>query len=79
MHKSEKDEMGKPKLMLDPVAQARIQRRKKKYMPFEIRKPRERCVCPRCDSLNVRRRHYTHDYICYNCGWSGKTIKKDLR
>ncbi len=78
MYKSKKDEMGESKL-LDPVTQSKTKRRKKKYMPFEVKKLRKRCVCPRCDSLNVRKRRYTQDYVCYNCQWVGKEIKRDLR
>jgi ribosomal protein L37AE/L43A len=49
---------------------------KRYYRPFELKKPRWRTVCPKCDSLNIRKRIMFRDYICERCGWIGTSPKK---
>lgn len=50
--------------------------RKKRRVPFESKIPRERNACPDCDSINVRKRNSTRDYMCYHCRWIGSAPKK---
>lgn len=50
--------------------------RKRKYMIGISPKPRERNVCPVCNSLDVIKRKTTQDYYCHNCRWRGKSIIK---
>lgn len=50
-------------------------KRDRRYIPFENKRPRERKACPKCDSLNVKKRRSTYDYICGRCGWVGQGIK----
>lgn len=51
-------------------------RKVRRYLPFEARKPRERSACPNCESILVKKRFRTQDYICKKCNWTGVTIKK---
>lgn len=53
--------------------QGRVERRKI-YRPFEAKRPRKRNVCPKCGSLNVRRRRSTMNYTCGRCGWVGESV-----
>lgn len=46
------------------------------YIHFELRKPRERNACPKCNSVTVRKRRGTRDYVCRECKWKGESIKK---
>ena len=48
----------------------------RRYIPFETKQPRERSACPKCESVFVKKRVRTHDYICKHCGWEGNAIKK---
>jgi predicted RNA-binding Zn-ribbon protein involved in translation (DUF1610 family) len=43
---------------------------------FGARRPRERSACPKCESVHIKKRVRTHDYICNACGWEGVTVKK---
>ena len=45
------------------------------YLPFS-RHPRERSACPKCESIHVKKRVRTRDYICVTCGWEGGSVKK---
>lgn len=53
-----------------------VRREKRYYRTFEAKRPRTRNSCPKCRSLNVRKRRDTYDYICYHCGWKGETVTK---
>ena len=53
-----------------------IKRKVKRLIPFESRKPRERSACPKCNSILVKKRHRTKDYVCDVCKWEGVTVKK---
>lgn len=50
--------------------------RKRKYRSFEDKKPRERNVCKKCGSLDVKKRRSTLDYKCGRCGWIGESVGK---
>jgi len=50
--------------------------RKRRYMPFEAKKPRERKSCPICGSLDVKKRRSTMDYKCGRCEWIGESVEK---
>jgi len=45
-------------------------------VPFESKKPRERSACPKCNSILVKKRRRTNDYICDKCKWEGVTVIK---
>lgn len=51
----------------------------RRYIPFEARQPRERSACPECESIYVKKRVRTRDYVCKSCGWEGFSIKKVMR
>jgi predicted RNA-binding Zn-ribbon protein involved in translation (DUF1610 family) len=51
-------------------------RERKNYKPFEIKKPRLRNSCPKCGSLDVKKRKDTYDYVCGRCRWEGEVIMK---
>jgi ribosomal protein L37AE/L43A len=51
----------------------------RRYIPFEARRPRERSSCPKCESVDVKKRVRTHDYVCNACGWEGDAIRKVMR
>lgn len=53
-----------------------IKRERRHYKPFESKKPRPRNSCPKCGSINVRKRIHTRDYKCHHCGWNGENIAK---
>lgn len=53
-----------------------IKRKRSWRIPFESRKPRERSACPNCNSILVKKRHRTKDYVCEVCNWEGVTVKK---
>ena len=53
-----------------------VRREKRRYIPFEAKKSRLRNSCPKCGSINVRKRRDTYDYICHHCGWKGETTTK---
>ena len=42
----------------------------------ESRKPRQRSACPKCDSVLVKKRRRTNDYVCSKCKWEGSSDKK---
>ncbi len=44
------------------------------YRVGDSKKPRERSVCPNCDSINIVKRVITRDYKCDRCGWIGENI-----
>lgn len=53
-----------------------VKREKRRYIPFEAKKSRLRNVCPKCKSLDVRKRRDTYDYICHHCRWTGEKVIK---
>ena len=53
-----------------------VKKYSKRRIPFESKKPRERSACPKCNSILVKKRRRTNDYICDKCKWEGVTIKK---
>lgn len=53
-----------------------VRREKRRYIPFEAKKPRLRNSCPRCGSLNVKKRRDTYNYVCHRCQWEGNTVIK---
>lgn len=53
-----------------------VRREKRRYIPFEAKRPRLRNSCPKCGSLGVRKRKETYDYICHRYGWTGETTTK---
>ena len=54
----------------------RVNRKTRRYIPFEAKKPRIRNSCPRCGSVNVRKIRDIYNYVCYRCGWEGIGIIK---
>lgn len=54
----------------------KVRREKRRYIPFEAKRSRLRNACPRCGSINVKKRKDLYDYICYRCGWKGETVTK---
>lgn len=72
-NKSSKDEMGKDTYMLNSTG--KIIERKRRYIPFEAKKPRERKICPNCGSLDIKKRRSTMDYKCHRCEWIGEGVK----
>lgn len=50
--------------------------RHRRYRSFEAKKPRERNTCPKCGSLDVKKRRSTLDYKCGRCGWIGESVGK---
>ncbi len=49
------------------------------YYRKDYKKQRERSACPKCESILVKKRRDTYDYMCESCGWTGKAIKKVMR
>lgn len=49
---------------------------RRRSIPFESEKLRERSACPKCNSILVKKRNRTNDYVCPVCGWVGGTVKK---
>ncbi len=62
--------------MTGEIEDMHIKSKVRRYIPFEARQPRERSACPKCESILVKRRNRTHDYICKSCGWEGEGVKK---
>ena len=54
----------------------KVNRKNRHYIPFESRKPRLRNSCPKCGSVNVRKRRTINNYVCYRCGWTGENALK---
>ena len=54
----------------------RVKREKRHYIAFEAKRSRLRNSCPRCGSLNVRKRRDVYNYACNRCGWEGESIIK---
>ena len=50
--------------------------KRRRYLAFEAKKPRERNACPKCGSMLVRKRVITKDYKCNVCGWIGVSVIK---
>ena len=53
-----------------------VDREKRHYIPFEARRTRLRNACPKCGSVNVKKRRDTYDYTCQHCGWKGEGVIK---
>jgi ribosomal protein L37AE/L43A len=64
------------KIMIDEQNTMQVIRERRHYRPFEARKPRLRSSCPKCGSLDVKKRRDTYNYICGRCGWKGETVAK---
>jgi ribosomal protein S27AE len=62
--------------MIDEQSGIQVIRERKRYKPFEARKPRLRNSCPKCGSLDVAKRRDTYDYVCGRCKWKGNTVMK---
>lgn len=62
--------------MIDEQNTMQVIRERRRYIPFEAKKPRLRNSCPRCGSLDVKKRRDTYDYICGHCRWTGESIVK---
>lgn len=66
----------KLKIMTCEQDMIQVRREKRRYIPFEAKKSRLRNSCPKCGSLNVKKRRDTYYYICHRCGWTGEKIIK---
>lgn len=53
-----------------------VNRQIRHYIAFESKRPRPRNSCPKCNSLDVRKRRDIYDYICRRCGWIGEKVTK---
>lgn len=62
--------------MTDEQNMMQVKKGRRRYIPFEAKKSRLRNSCPRCRSLNVKKRKETYDYICHRCGWIGEKVIK---
>lgn len=62
--------------MTDEQNIIQVKRERRSYRPFEAKKPRLRNACPKCKSLNVKKRRDTYDYVCNRCKWEGTTVIK---
>lgn len=74
MDKFKKDEMD-IELMHAKSGKKKLER-KRRYMPFEAKKSRERNMCKKCGSLDVTKRRSTMDYKCGRCGWISESVGK---
>lgn len=62
--------------MTDEKNIVQIIRKRKRYKPFELRKPRLRNSCPKCGSLDVKKKRGNYNYKCGRCGWEGESVTK---